>query len=382
VPRTTLDQSLTGAVPAPSDPSGAPGGERPTPDGQPPASEDEPSRPNGEAPAPIVRLNDPAEVARSHRFCAALTKSRARNFCHGIRLTPKPKRGAMYAVYAWTRFADDLADEADDRDRALSQLVAFRTLTRSAVTRDFTTEDAARAYEELRGASPCDGRVWPALAEAVQRFELNPADLAMMIDGQADDLTTNTRETFDDLYEYCNRVASSVGRMCVTIWGAMPGSDALQLAEWRGVSLQLTNILRDIREDYERGRVYLPREDFERFGLSVEDLLQNRNERAARAFLQFQIDRARRYYEQSEALESLIEPDCVATSLGIALVYRHLLDRIAADPLAVITGERVRLSRLTKWKTILTALNTRRRATGAWTANGGSGGNAGGIDWS
>jgi len=300
------------------------------------------------------------QLRESFDYCEALTKKRARNFYYGIRLTPKPKRGAMYAIYAWTRIADDLADDAPNTDKARANLDTFRNLTLSAIDKSFSSSSSSSSSSSL-ASSPAQNEfnspIWPAFIHSVNRFNINPSDLIAMIEGQLDDLTTTTRTTFDDLYRYCNRVASTVGRMCLAVWGYRHDSDALQLAEYRGVALQLTNILRDLVEDATRGRSYLPDEDFNRFNLILPNLLEWNDPETCDAFLRFQIDRARNYYHQSKQLESLISQDCVSTSYAFMLVYRKLLDQIAADPKAVIRDRGgVRLSRLAKMKTAAAAI--------------------------
>lgn len=271
----------------------------------------------------------------------------------------------MYAIYAWTRIADDLADDAPNTDEARAKLETFRDLTLSAVDKSLSSSSSsssspfpASSFAQSEFNSP----IWPAFIHSVKRFNIIPDDLIAMIEGQLDDLTTTTRPNFDDLYRYCNRVASTVGRMCLAVWGYRGDSNALQLAEHRGIALQLTNILRDLVEDTRRGRSYLPDEDFNRFNLTLPDLLAWNNPESCDAFLRFQIERARNYYEKSKPLESFISQDCVSTSYAIMLVYRKLLDQIASDPQAVIRdGGGVRLSRLARIRAAAAAIREGRK---------------------
>ena len=294
----------------------------------------------------------------SYRYCETLTRERARNFYYGIRLTPKAKRRAMYALYAWTRLADDLADDASSAEAAREQLDLFRRHTLEVVESSLTD---VISHSPPTTSSVVDSPIWPAFGEVVHEYPIDVGDLTAMIDGQFDDLTTTTRQSFDDLYKYCDRVASTVGRSCLAIWGYRKDSEALQLAEYRGVALQLTNILRDLREDYEQGRVYLPAEDFERFEITAAQFSAWEFPDRCERFMRFQGERALSYYEKSQSLESLISPDCIATSLGLMMIYRRLLDRIMNDPRAVVGHQRIGLSSFEKMKTALSAVQRARK---------------------
>ena len=271
-------------------------------------------------------------LAASYAHCKAVAKRHARNFYYGMRLTPEPKRSALFAVYAWMRAADQLGDaEAQPTDNAqrLETLRRFR--------------DQTRTLYEAPGAVPPGDPMWPAFADVVRRFSLPAEPLHGMLDGQSDDLTGKTYETFDDLYTYCVRVASTVGQVCVHLWGHDDDPAVPRLAEQRGVALQLTNILRDVREDAQRGRCYLPAEDLARFNITPERLGSGEASGNVIELLRFQLDRARGYYDRSAELDRHIDPACRPSSRAIFRVYRALLDTIARDPSAVTRG-RVRVS--------------------------------------
>ncbi|MEM1445595.1 MAG: phytoene/squalene synthase family protein [Planctomycetota bacterium] len=268
----------------------------------------------------------------------AIAKRHAKNFYYGMRLTPEPKRSALYAVYAWMRAADATGDGpvavpdddqhvGGDLSRRLAAWEAFREQTVAA----------------LNPALPLpNGDVWTALRYVRQRFALPGAPLWGMLDGQRDDLTHRGFDDFDGLYAYCARVASTVGTVCVHLWGHDGDPAVAQLTEYRGIALQLTNIIRDVREDAMRGRLYLPREDLERFNLTPPTMFDPSESETWTRLLRFQIERARSYYEMSDALESHLSPDCRRSSAVIAGVYRALLERIATKPEAVLQ-RRVRL---------------------------------------
>lgn len=289
--------------------------------------------------SPAESLGPPEpEVAASLQHARAVAKRHAKNFYFGMRLTPEPQRSALYAVYAWMRLADATGDGPvavpDDAQHIAPDLPA-----RLAAWEAFRGDTIAA----LNANAPLPpGDVWPALRWVRQRFGLPTAPLWGMLDGQRDDLTHRGFASFDALYTYCTQVASTVGTVCIHLWGHDGDPAVAQLTEYRGVALQLTNIVRDVREDAVRGRLYLPREDLHRFDLSPAALFEPRANEAVVRLLRFQIERARSYYEMSAALESHLTPESRRSSAVIAGVYRALLERIAADPGAVLR-KRVRL---------------------------------------
>lgn len=271
-------------------------------------------------------------LARSFDYCRALTRRCARNFYYGMKLTPEPKRSAMYAVYAWMRTADDLTDD-DHNPRKIEQFAA--------------ATDRALAGGLVDAADTLHAQMWPAVCDVFGRYPINRDHLHAMIDGQRSDLRDLHVETFDDLRRYCYRVASTVGLVCVSVWGHDGHADVEVWAEQRGVAFQLTNILRDLREDASSGRIYLPAEDLRRFGYSADHLAAGIANDGFDALMQFEINRARGFYEQSAPLDEHISPDCRATSTTLCRIYRELLERIAANPRKVLT-ERVRVPAVKK----------------------------------
>lgn len=272
-------------------------------------------------------------LEQSQAYCHELMRKAARNFYFGMSLLPSEKRSAMFALYAFMRQIDDLADDGVDAGVALPeierQLQQWRTLTHAA----------------LAGKSQ-DHPMFPAFVQASRQFGI-PADLYdAAIDGQIQDLHQLHYATFDELKRYCYRVASTVGIAAIYIWG-FKDPNAIALADDRGVAFQLTNILRDLREDHARGRVYLPQEDLDRFGVDLDSVMRGGDTAAFAQLMRFQIQRAQGFYDSSRPLEGLIAPDSRAT-LGIMTgIYHGILDRIAADPLAVLRGK-VGLSSLAK----------------------------------
>jgi 15-cis-phytoene synthase len=250
-------------------------------------------------------------VSEGYRACEALTRSEAANFYYGIRLLPSAKRRAMCAVYAFARQVDDIGDgEAPAQDK-LVQLSAAR--------------------EALAQANGNPMRV--ALADAERRFALPHDALEDLIAGVEMDVRDTSYETFDELVVYCRRVAGTIGRLCLAIFGSRDPGAAGPLADDLGVAMQLTNILRDVREDLERGRVYLPGEDRRRFG--AEDLRDAAGADVA-ALVSFEVTRAREWFDRGLRLLHLIDGRSAACVGAMTGIYRRILERIAEEPTAVM----------------------------------------------
>jgi 15-cis-phytoene synthase len=243
--------------------------------------------------------------------CEALTRAAAANFYYGIRLLPPEKRRAMCAVYAFARRVDDIGDGDEPVDRKLELLATARA-------------DLASTNGSLM-------RV--ALADSEQRFGLPREALTDLISGVEMDVHGYSYETFEELVVYCRRVAGSIGRLCLAIFGSSNVGAADRLADDLGVAMQLTNILRDVREDLDNGRVYLPAEDLRRFG--CEDLHRAPADGFAR-LISFEADRDREWFDRGLGLLDLLDgrsASCVAAMTGI---YRRILDRIDRTPGVVL----------------------------------------------
>ena len=244
---------------------------------------------------------------RSYEYCRRVARRRAKNFYYSFVLLSRPQRNAMCAIYAFMRYCDDLSDEPG--------------ATRAAI-------DRWRAeMEEALAGRFSSHPVWPAFYHTVRRFGIPPQYFREMIDGVLSDLEPRRFETFEQLYRYCYQVASVVGLTIIHIFGFDTRS-ALPLAEKCGVAFQLTNILRDIREDAERGRIYLPAEDLRRFGVSEEDLCAGRRGEPFLRLMAFESERARAYYHDSRPLLDLIHPRSRASLWALIAIYSRLLERI------------------------------------------------------
>ncbi|MBV8432469.1 MAG: squalene/phytoene synthase family protein [Solirubrobacterales bacterium] len=270
-------------------------------------------------------MNAPAiEIERAHEACDEITRHAAANFYYGIRLLPRPKRQAMSAVYAFARRVDDIGDSNLDPDTALSLLAAERTRLGGLA------DEAGDGWNDVR--LPEAGELDPvilALAHARRQYDLPLKALELLIDGVELDVRGARYETFDELVDYCRAVAGSIGRLCLAIFTDGHANGASQLADDLGVAMQLTNILRDIREDQARGRVYLPGEDLRRFDCG--DFGPAGDGRAAE-MIRFEAQRAQDWFERGLRLVDELEPRSAACVLAMTGIYRSILERIVREP--------------------------------------------------
>jgi phytoene synthase len=279
-------------------------------------------------------------VADSYRWSAAEAKREARNFYYAFRLLSPEKHRAICSVYTFFRISDDLADDTgrtvEQKQEALSQ---WRRDTRSA----------------LAGQLPPHA-LWPGFADAVRRFAIPHHVFEDMIDGMVSDLEPRRIATFEELYRYCYQVASVVGISVIHIFG-FTHPQAPLLAEKCGLAFQLTNILRDVQEDLDRGRIYLPQEDLDRFGIT-----QVTDSPAFRDLLRLEGKRARAYFDESRPLLEMIHPASRASLRALMEIYSTLLHRIEAHDYDVL-NQRIRLSGAEKtWVMLRSLLAT-------WTGN-------------
>jgi len=255
-----------------------------------------------------------------------ITRREARNFAYGIMVLPRPKRQAIAAIYAFARRVDDVADG------------------------DLPVNEKRAKLEELHDAleaSPSGDAMLVALADARSRYPIPAPALHDLVDGGLQDTEQNRYADFVALHGYCGKVAGAVGVACLAVYG----SDEVARAETLGVALQLINIVRDVREDWELGRVYLPQDELAAYGVSEDDIEAGRTGPEWRALMAFQASRARAYLDEGlELLDSLDSRSsaCVATFAGL---YRATLDRIESRGFDVFEGS-LRLSPLTKLRIV------------------------------
>lgn len=273
--------------------------------------------------------NMPVLVFAAYSYCEAVTGQQARNFAHGIRLLPTPKRRAMSALYAFSRRVDDIGDGVLADDVKVTRLDE----TRAVLAR---IQDGAVEEDDT-------DPVAVALADAARRFPIPLGGLDELIDGVQMDLRGETYETWDDLKVYCRCVAGAIGRLSLGVFGTEPGARgaerAPEYADTLGLALQLTNILRDVREDAEGGRTYLPADDLAKFGCAAGFNGPTPPEGSDFAGLvHFEVRRARALFAEGYRLLPMLDRRSGACVAAMAGIYRRLLDRIERDPEAVLRG--------------------------------------------
>ncbi len=261
------------------------------------------------------------DLTEAYRECERITWSQARNFAYGIRLLPPAKRRGLAAIYAFARRIDDIGDGTLPAEQKITAL-----------------EESRRAVLDLAHQDPQDP-VLLALADVERAFGVPIAAFGELIDGCVADVRGTTYTTWEDLHHYCRCVAGSVGRLSLGIFGTRHDrTHADELADSLGVALQLTNILRDIREDYANGRVYLPAEDLAKFDCDPATLAHAEPPPQFTRLVEFEVERARDWYATGMRLLPLLDRRSAACTGAMAGIYRRLLERIAAEPAAVLRG--------------------------------------------
>jgi len=285
-------------------------------------------------------------IAESYEECHRIARDSHSNFYYAFFLLPKPKRDGLAALYAFMRLVDDVADEGADLAEKQRGLAKWRGALDQAVTGQEQLFDGNAAMATLAPALGGASEVLPALVDTMQRYKMPARYLHDLISGAEMDLTVQTYPTFDRLREYCYRVAGTVGLTCTHVFG-FSDARALDLAEKLGLAFQLTNIIRDVHEDFKLGRVYIPEEDLQRYGVSLEDFGRSEATLGVRELLRLEADRAWQLYEEGSALLGLIDADSRSALWLLVHTYSALLGRIELLDFAVF-GERVRLSKAEK----------------------------------
>jgi 15-cis-phytoene synthase len=292
----------------------------------------------GAQPVPIPWSPAPAQLTMAYSVCRGITRANARNFYYAFLVLPTHKRQALCAVYAFMRRCDDIADDP----------------IHSLEERRFKLTTWLDALHRVQQGDPSDDPILLALTDAQRRFNIPAGLLDELAMGTAMDLESGTQNeaapasptsqltvqyrSFDDLKEYCYKVASVVGLVCIHIFGYRDPA-AEPLAEKCGLAFQLTNIIRDVKEDAALGRVYLPEEDLAKFGLSAADLLATPDPARFRPLLQLEADRAREFYQAGERLIPFISEDSQPALWVLVNIYRKLLEKIASRQYDVFTGK-------------------------------------------
>jgi phytoene synthase len=257
----------------------------------------------------------------AYTYCRRITQKSSSNFYHAFRLLPPERHNALCALYAFCRFLDDIADQPEIMTR-YGQVTDQRE--RLAILLQAWREELQCCYE----GNPRHP-ISQALADVVRRFPIHQEHLAGIIDGVEMDLYRTRYRTFAELYDYCYHVASLVGLVCIEIFGYR-NPDARNYAVNLGIAFQLTNILRDVREDMRRDRIYLPAEDLERFGYTEQELRAGVYNVAFTQLMSFEAERAREYYAQAVAYLAPEDRRTLAAAEAMRLIYHRLLDKLAA----------------------------------------------------
>ncbi len=268
------------------------------------------------------------DLELAYEACRIITRREAKNFYYAFLTLPVAKRRAIYAAYAFCRHCDDSVDEETSTDAKLTALADLKSNLEATYSGD--------------AASP----VFLALADVANQYDIPRDYFREVILGVESDLVKDRFENFDELREYCYRVASVVGLICLQIFG-YDNDDAKEYAVDLGLAMQLTNIIRDVREDLEMGRVYLPQDEMARFGYSEEDLRKGVRNQAFMHLMQFQSQRAREYFERGSKLLPYLSRRSRACPAVLGALYSKVLDRIEASDYDVLES-RLSLSKAEK----------------------------------
>ena len=304
----------------------------------------------------------------AYAYCEELTRREAGNFYHSFKYLPEEQRKAICAYYAFCRRADDIADgdyvdifpgalgvkdpEAIAYRRELEELAATKPVIERTEFEDklaqlfFFRKKLSTAYNLMSSTDP----IFLALKHTVSTYGVPREYMDDLISGMEDDLYTNRYQTFEELYSYCYRVASTVGLVCIDIYGHESTAAAREFAESWGIFMQLTNILRDVEEDAERDRIYLPLEDLERFGITEDDVMSGRrllDHPGWKPFVKEYCSRVKAYRDKAFKLLPLLPKQSRYSPAAMMAFYSSILRRIERSGGDVFT-ERVKLSKAEK----------------------------------
>ena len=277
--------------------------------------------------ATTVDTSAPASLEEGYAWCKEYTKERAKNFYYAFAILPERKRNAIYAAYSFSGYVDDIADELTERAEQERQLAEARVRLRSCYV----------------DGGVAEGPMFTALGGAIRDFSIPQEFFEELVNGVEMDFTKNRYANWDDLHSYCYRVASMVGLICTSVFGTKEHPQAREFAVDMGIALQIVNIMRDVAEDAERGRVYFPADELAQHGLTDADILARRYDDRFAALMRQQGKRAHHYFRSGKRLLPLLDLRsrmCVNVLQG---VYAEILKRIEANNYDVMT-QRVSLS--------------------------------------
>ncbi len=283
-------------------------------------------------------------LSASFRECRRLARRQGKNFYFSFLTLPRHLQRDMCALYAFMRITDDLGDDPG----------------RSTAQRQAALASWRRALEDALAGQAISHRILPAVADIVRRHQIPVEYLQAVIDGVEMDLQPTGFETFDDLSRYCYHVAGAVGLCCIHIWG-FDDPRARDLAVDCGLAFQLTNILRDLAEDVDAGRVYLPRDELEQFDYMADDIRQRVMDERFERLMTFQVDRARSLYVRAAPLRDLVHPQGQPILTAMLRIYGGLLTEIEArrydvysERISLSTQRKVRIALESWWRPLST----------------------------
>lgn len=270
-------------------------------------------------------VSSSSEIEKAYEYCEAVTKSHAKSFYFAAKFLPAQKRKPIYAVYALCRHVDDAVDEAEilSEARAIEAVENWKSKLDEVYKSEFQIENFENRIENLKDQN----LVLIAWKDLLKKYKISQNLPLELMKGVLADTHTKRYETFDELYVYCWRVASTVGLMSSEIFG-YEQAETLEYAEALGIAMQLTNILRDVKEDAAMNRIYLPQEDLRRFSVSERQIFNGETDANFVALVKFQIERARSYYEKSYKGIALLNPDARFTVLLALRIYSRILNEI------------------------------------------------------
>lgn len=287
-------------------------------------------------------------VDDAYRHCRAIAHEHGANFSVGFRFLPRAKRRAVYAAYAFCRVADDIADEpVDGWQSAVGGSDDDAPVSRQPPpdNRQQRLDDWQRELDACYAGTPTHP-ITIALADALQRFAIPKSAFVALIDGCRQDMVKTRYETFEELLQYCELVAASISDISLAIFGYRTDR-AIEHGRSLAIALQLTNVTRDIGDDLTRDRVYVPAAELRAFGVDERELFARAENERVRKLVEFQIERARRYFEEAEPLLRELDFDARFPTLLMGGVYATVLEKLAKDPLIAVR-RRLSLSPLQK----------------------------------
>jgi phytoene synthase len=279
----------------------------------------------GASQAATTQESDPASLEHAFAWCKEYTRARAKNFYYAFVILPPEKRQAIYAAYAFSGLVDDIADELTDPEEQRRRLAEASEQLHTCVTGDAT------------------GELFSALGWAIRRFDIPIEHFEELIKGVEMDFTIDRYATWHDLRQYCYRVASAVGLICTAVFGTRQPELAHEAAVDMGLALQITNIMRDVREDAARGRVYFPTTDLTKHGLQPEDILAGTSDERFTALMADYGRRARRHFRSGRRLLPLLDVRSRMCCNVMQGVYFSILKEIEKRHYDVLS-ERVRIN--------------------------------------